>query len=247
MNQQASRADLSIDSGVAVIVVAGGTGERFGVSGGKQLAQVLGMPVLSHALQALDDSQLVTEFVVVVHPDRVDEYHRSAVMPMALKRPVQVVPGGDSRADSVRRGIAAASPDTGILAIHDGARPLVTAESLDRAILALLDLRIDGAVVGHPAYDTLKKVEDARVTATPDRSSFWIAQTPQVFRGGVLREAYADAEREGFFGTDDASYVERIGGEVRMIEGPRENIKVTVAEDLAVVEAIIAYRKERDR
>jgi 2-C-methyl-D-erythritol 4-phosphate cytidylyltransferase len=100
-------------------------------------------------------------------------------------------------------------------------------------------------VVGHPSYDTLKHVDDSgRITGTLDRSVIWAAQTPQVFRAPVLRAAYARAHTEGFAGTDDASLIEHAGGAVRMLAGPRDNLKITVPEDLAVVERTLKARAE---
>jgi 2-C-methyl-D-erythritol 4-phosphate cytidylyltransferase len=102
-----------------------------------------------------------------------------------------------------------------------------------------------GIVVGHPAYDTLKLVDaHAGITGTLDRSQVWVAQTPQVFRAAILRQAYASAKAEGISGTDDASLVERQGGAVAMLAGPRDNLKITVPEDLAVAELLLLARSE---
>lgn len=243
MRRQTEKSRTAGTERVAAIIVAGGAGERFGAASGKQLARVADLPVLSHALRAFDSSSRVTELVVVVHPERVDEYRSQAIEAAGLSKPIVVVAGGDSRSDSVRAGLAAVSDAVALIAVHDGARPLVTVECIDSAVQAVLDEPIDGAVVGHPVYDTLKTVEGTQVTGTPDRDRFWVAQTPQVFDAWTLREAYASARADGFTGTDDASLVERIGGVVRMITGPRENIKVTVAEDIEVVAAVIEYRR----
>lgn len=238
-------AESQADSGprVAAVIVAGGDGERFGASGGKQLARVAGLPVLGHTLKAFERSALVTEVVVVVHPDRVEEYGSQALVASRLSKPASVVAGADTRQGSVRAGLSAVSSAVEIIAVHDGARPLVTAGCIDEAIAAVLREPIDGAVVGHPAYDTLKTVDGLTVTGTPDRTRFWVAQTPQVFDAHVLREAYDRASATGSTGTDDAMLVELIGGVVRMIEGPRDNIKVTVAEDLGIVAAVLQQRE----
>lgn len=227
----------------AAVVVAGGAGERSGLTGGKQLASVAGSTVLGHTLRAFERATRVTELVVVVHPDRVDEYRAQAVEPAGLSKPVVVVAGGDTRQESVRAGLSGVSAAVEAVAVHDGARPLVTASCIDAAIDTLLREAVDGVVVGHPAYDTLKTVDGVTVTGTPDRSLFWVAQTPQVFDARVLRDAYDRAHEEAFVGTDDASVVEQAGGVVRMIEGPRDNIKVTVAEDLEIVAAVLGQRE----
>ncbi|MDZ4167059.1 MAG: 2-C-methyl-D-erythritol 4-phosphate cytidylyltransferase [Coriobacteriia bacterium] len=226
------------------VIVAGGSGERSGLDGGKQLATVAGGPVLSHTLAAFHACESVDAIVVVVHPERVDEYRAQAVDPLASPKVFAVVGGGPTRQMSVSAGLAVVPDAARVIAIHDGARPLVDADVLAAAIRALAsDDTIDGVVVGHPSYDTLKLVDESgRVIGTVDRTAFWAAQTPQVFRAPALREAYARAEALGLEGTDDASLVEAAGGRVRMLEGPRDNIKVTVPGDLPIVEQILKAR-----
>lgn len=225
------------------ILVAGGTGERFGRDGGKQLARLAGTPVAAHALRALSRAALIDAVVLVCHPDRVEEYRRVVLTPEVVSATLAVVPGGDTRYLSVAAGLAAVPAHATVIAVHDGARPLVEPEVIDRAIAELEAAEgVDGVVVGHPAYDTIKTTDGRRVTGTPDRASLWVAQTPQVFRADVLRSAYARAEAEGWEGTDDASLVERAGGVILMTEGPRWNLKVTLPEDLEVAEALLERR-----
>ena len=229
------------------IVVAGGTGERLGLAGGKQLAVVAGRPVVSWSLLALDASGRVDHIVVVCPRNREDEYRSTAVSPLALGTPVTYAPSGTTRQKSVASGLAAMPAETAVVLVHDGARPMLSTalvgESLDALEGALLAA---GVVVGQPAVDTLKVVEGNRVLSTPARSRFWTVQTPQVFRVKPLRDAYAAAGREGFSGTDDASLVEHAGGLVLAIEGPRDNVKVTVADDLIFLESALALRARRE-
>lgn len=228
------------------VIVAGGSGERSGQEGGKQLALVAGKPVLSHTVAAFERAEAVDAIVVVAHPDRVEQYRAVAVTPIGAAKVIAIVPGGDTRQQSVARGLAAVPAEADIVLVHDGARPLVTPALIERAIDALADdASLDGIVVGHPSYDTLKVVDAAgTITATADRAAIWSAQTPQVFRARSLREAYARAEADAAEATDDASLVERVGGKVRMLAGPRENIKVTVHEDLLVVEQLLLARAQ---
>ena len=228
----------------AAVIVAGGAGERTGLAGGKQLAAVAGAPVLHHTLAAFLACDAIDTIVVVVHPDRVDEYREAAVEPLGSDKILSVVPGGATRRESVAAGLRAVPAEADVIAVHDGARPLVKPAVIEGAIAALLaDSALDGVVVGHPSYDTLKLVaEDGRVVGTADRSAFWAAQTPQVFRADALREAYSRAETFGREGTDDAALVEADGGALRMLEGPRDNIKVTVPGDLAIVEQVLRHR-----
>jgi 2-C-methyl-D-erythritol 4-phosphate cytidylyltransferase len=230
---------------VAAVIVAGGAGERLGRPGGKQLAEVLGRPVLSWTLEAFEAAPEVELIVVVCHPERIDEYRRVAVNPVDPRTPVHFAPGGDSRQASVRNGLAALPASVRTVLVHDGARPLVTPELIASSLEALAaEPGTAGLVVGRPATDTIKRVEDHTVAETPDRSRYWTVQTPQVFAADVLMRAYEVAEADGFAGTDDASLVERLGEKVVVFEGPRDNIKVTVAEDLLLVEAALRFRVE---
>lgn len=225
------------------LIVAGGTGDRFGRVAGKQLASVMGVPVLSHTVAAFEAADSIDEIVVVVHPDRVVEYAEAV---SESEKVTGIVAGGDSRQASVMAGLEVLPPDSDIVVIHDGARPLIEPALVDEAVRAVVDSDLDGVVVGHPSYDTVKKVgDDGVIAATLERSELWVAQTPQVFRASVLREAYAAAAREGFIGTDDSSLVERFGGSVAMLLGPRDNLKLTVPEDLPVIERILESRARR--
>ena len=182
----------------------------------------------------------------MVCPDeRVEEYRRVAVEPYGFTTPITFASSGDIRQESAMNGVDAVDPRFEIIAIHDGARPLVTIDLINRSICMLKgDQDIDGVVVGHPSVDTLKVVDSANIVGTPDRNMFWIAQTPQVFRSTILRRAYSTAMFEGFVGTDDSSLVERMGGVVHMVNGPRDNIKVTVPEDIGPAIAALAGRLE---
>jgi 2-C-methyl-D-erythritol 4-phosphate cytidylyltransferase len=228
----------------AAIIVAGGTGERLGKPGGKQLAGVFGKPVLSWTLAAFDAAPEVDLIVVVCHPERIPEYCEVAVDPLALATPVVFAPGGDTRQASVANGLAQAPASIETVIVHDGARPLVTPRLIADALRALeADPAAAGVVVGYPAVDTLKIVDGLTIAETPERARFWAVQTPQVFRATELRAAYAAAAADGFLGTDDSSLVERNGGRVLVLGGPRDNIKVTVAEDLVLVEAALRFRE----
>jgi len=226
----------------AALIAAGGTGQRFGLDTGKQLVVVAGRPVLGHTIAAFAEATTVGIIVLVCHPERVEEFAK-AVVPFAGDTPITVVAGGASRQESVAAGLAQIDDSWGVIAVHDGARPLITSAWIDRMVLAVAeDPLIDGLIIGHPAYDTLKEVEGDRIVATPDRARFWAVQTPQVFRGGALKSAHAATPAGASPATDDAALIENAGGVLRVVEGPRDNIKVTVAEDLAVAEALLSFR-----
>ena len=232
---------------IGVIIAAGGTGSRFGRVEGKQLAPLRGRTVLAWSLEPLVSLSGVAEIVVVCDPDRCDEFAAELADVVPETTSLKVVGGGKTRQSSVSQGLQALTPECDVVLVHDGARPLITRALAVQALDALLaDPELEAAVVGHPSVDTLKRVSCAggvcQVLDTPDRSAYWAVQTPQVFRAKGLRRAHVAAMEAGFEGTDDASLVEWSGGSVVMVEGPRDNIKVTHEEDLAVAEAILAAR-----
>jgi 2-C-methyl-D-erythritol 4-phosphate cytidylyltransferase len=146
--------------------------------------------------------------------------------------------GGAERQDSVRAGLAALAADVELVAVHDAARPLVRPAAVSRAIA--LARESGAAILAVPVRDTIKRVAGDRVLETPERSALVAAQTPQVFRTALLREALAKAEAEGFLGTDDAQLVERLGVAVRIAAGDPENLKITHPADLRAAEAWLA-------
>ena len=224
----------------AAIILAGGSGERFGAEGGKQLVEVAGKPVLTWSAAPFDAVGDVGLIVVVCPADRMDEYKAKAIDPFPFVTPVIMAPSGATRQESAFSGLEYV-PDTYELVImHDGARPMITPELIGHVISTVKgNIDIDGAVVGHKAIDTLKIVENGIIQGTPDRRVFWNAQTPQCFRAGIYRRAHASALSDGFVGTDDSSLIERLGGTVMMVEGSRDNIKLTVPEDYSALEASV--------
>jgi 2-C-methyl-D-erythritol 4-phosphate cytidylyltransferase len=228
----------------AAIVVAGGTGSRLGLSGGKQLALLLGVPVLSWALLALDAVDDIGHIVVVCPAERLEEYRATAVGLLGLSAPVTFAASGETRQASVASGLDAVPAGFALVAVHDGARPLLEPATVDRALEVLASTpEADGIVIGHPAVDTMKVVRDGWIESTPERSNLWVAQTPQIFRTEVFRDALLHAEKIGFLGTDDSAVVEYAGGRVLVCEGSRDNIKVTVTEDIALAEAALSRRR----
>lgn len=230
----------------AAIILAGGKGERYGRPGGKQMLEILGKPILTWSAEAFDAVADVGLIVVVCPGDRMQEFCREAIDAFPFVTPVVMASAGELRQESSLSGLEMVGDEFEFVAIHDGARPLVTPALIEHTIAAVRGtVDYDGAVVGYPAIDTLKIVSDERnILGTPDRSAFWTAQTPQVFRTAVIKEAHRIALAEGFVGTDDASLVERIGGKVALVQGPRNNIKITVPEDTASVEAGLRKRQQ---
>ncbi len=200
---------------VVGIVPAAGAGERLGADVPKAFAVLGGRPMVEWSLEVL--RQVCDRVVVAVPPDRVE--------------PPDFVAGGATRSESVRNALAAA-PEASVAVVHDAARPLVTVELVRRCVDALEE-GYDGVIAAIPVTDTVKEVEHGDIVRTPDRGRLWAAQTPQVFRAEALRSATGEA-------TDDASLVEAMGGKVRVIEGMRENFKVTTPLDARVAEMLLA-------
>ena len=224
----------------AAIVLAGGSGERFGHDGGKQIVEIAGRPTLAWSIMAFDATEDIGIIVVVCPEDRMQEYWALAIDPHNFVTPIVMAPAGASRQESAFSGLEYVPDDYEYVALHDGARPLISPELIMHTINTLKGtLDADGAIVATPAVDTLKVVENGVIVGTPDRRVFWNAQTPQVFRSGVYRRAHASALAEGFIGTDDASLIERMGGKVLVVEGKRDNIKLTVPEDYRMLSAIV--------
>lgn len=224
----------------AAIILAGGSGERFGREGGKQLAMIMGRPALTWSAAAFDAVEDVGLIVVVCPEDRIEEYRSQAIDPFPFVTPVVMAPSGPSRQESAFSGLEYVPEEFEFVALHDGARPNVSPGLITHTINTLKgNIDSDGAVVAHPAIDTLKVVEDGVIIGTPDRHVFWNAQTPQVFRAGIYRRAHASALSDGFMGTDDSSLIERLGGRVIVVQGARDNIKLTVPEDYRMLTALV--------
>lgn len=224
----------------AAIILAGGNGERFGQEGGKQLIEIAGKPILTWSAEAFDATGDVGLIVIVCPDERCDEYLKRAIDPFPFVTPVVIAPAGQTRQESAFAGLELVPDHFEFVALHDGARPLVSPEMILHTINTLKgNIDADGAVVAHPSFDTLKVVEDGAIVGTPDRSVFWNAQTPQIFRAGIYRRAHAAALSDGFVGTDDSSLIERLGGRVLVVEGKRDNIKLTVPEDLMMLSAAV--------
>ncbi|NTV15512.1 MAG: 2-C-methyl-D-erythritol 4-phosphate cytidylyltransferase [Desulfobulbaceae bacterium] len=221
----------------AVIIPAGGVGLRMGAACPKQFLALAGVPVLARTVRIF---RRLPEChpIVVVAPAAHLEATRAMLARFVPDQAVTVVPGGETRQDSVRAGLAALPPEVNLVVVHDGVRPLLAPE-LVRACLAAA-AETGAALLAVPVRDTVKESrDDATVAGTVARQHLWLAQTPQVARKDLLLEAFAAAERDGYVGTDEASLLERIGREVRLLPGSERNLKITRPEDLALATALL--------
>jgi len=225
---------------VTAIVPAAGAGRRFGGQVPKQYLPLRGEPILARTLRMLVASRTVDRLVVVVAPGEEARVRDEVVIPHGL--PVdRLVAGGADRQASVAAGLAAVPAATGLVLVHDGARPLITTDVIQAAVRAAA--AEGAAVVAVPVTDTIKLADAGlRIVDTPPRGRLWAAQTPQVFRIDWLREAHARALTDGFRGTDDSELVERLGYPVRLVPGAAENLKVTTPADLAQAEQVLRDR-----
>jgi 2-C-methyl-D-erythritol 4-phosphate cytidylyltransferase len=225
---------------VHLLIAAAGSGRRMGAAGNKLLLEVGGRPVLAWTLAAALASERVRWIGIVGQPVDADPI-AAIVAASAADRPVEWILGGDSRQESVRRGLAALPAEAETVLIHDGARCLVEPSLFDRCADAVAAGR--AVIAATPVTDTIKQVDgQGLITATPERSGLWAAQTPQGFAVERLRQAHAHAEAAGWSVTDDAALFERLGWPVQVLEAPASNIKLTTPFDLTVAAALLSGR-----
>ena len=219
---------------VAALVLAAGRGERLGGGTPKAFVPLAGRPLLWHALAAMAAAPAIERVVPVIARADLPRWERLGPELAGFAKLAAPVFGGAERQDSVREGLAALAPEIQWVAVHDAARPFVRAAAVARVVEAA---RASGAaILAVPATDTIKRVRAGRVLETPPRSELWAAQTPQVFRTQLLREALAKATAEGRLATDDAQLVEWLGVAVTVVEGDPDNWKLTLPPDLAAAE-----------
>jgi 2-C-methyl-D-erythritol 4-phosphate cytidylyltransferase len=219
------------------IIAAAGMGSRMANDRPKQFLLLAGTPIIFHTLRPFEQCDSIQE-VIVVLPAEESAAFLALAGKQGLRKLSRVVPGGTTRADSVKRGLnAIRSASAGIVAVHDGVRPFVTVEEIDRVVAAA---ETDGAaILVAPVTDTIKQVSTDSVVKTLERQELRRALTPQCFRYELLRKAYERADVNDPALTDESALVERIGAHVRTIEGSSRNIKITTPRDLLIAEAFI--------
>ena len=224
----------------SAVVPAAGSSTRMGQD--KLLLPLGEQPVLLHTLRALELCPYITEIVVVTREELIvpiGQLCRDA----ALEKVRKVIVGGATRSHSVPAGLGELPPDPELAAIHDGARPLVSQAVLEAVIRRASECGAAAPAV--PVKDTVKRARDGLVTATLDRAELRAVQTPQVFQVDLIKTALQKALEDGAELTDDCAAVERLGIGVALTEGDYCNLKLTTPEDLAVAEALLAWREEQ--
>ena len=233
------RKDRAAHPYCSVIVAAAGSSSRMGGEN-KLMMPIDGVPVLARTLQALNEAALVDEIVVAAREEDLIAIGDLCKI-YGVVKPTKIVRGGENRLESVYLASLECRGDAGFIAVHDGARPLATAELIDRTIA--LAHRTNAAAPAVPVKDTIKIVRDGKVAATPPREELQAVQTPQAFDAALLRAALENARVFGGTITDDCSAVELLGKEVYLTEGSYENIKITTPEDLILASELL-HRRE---
>lgn len=214
------------------IIVAGGTGSRMQGDVPKQFMVLSGKPILMHAIQRFFESEADPEIIVVIPKIEIDAWKKRCV-DCSFAIPHQVVGGGETRFHSVKNGLNEVK-EKSIVAVHDGARPFASKALINRCFIEAE--KYGNAVPAIPLNDSMRKVEGNQ-SEIADRKNFVLIQTPQCFDSEILIKAYQENDQPEF--TDDASIVEHSGKMIHLIEGERENIKITYAVDMVIGEAIL--------
>lgn len=220
-----------------VVIVAAGTGSRMKMGINKQFIKLEGKEIIAYTIEKFYNNSNIEDIVVVVKEDE-SEFFKKEILDKYNFKNIKIAYGGKERQDSVYNGLKSLDKKCDIVLIHDGARPFVSDKIIDNCIEEVKEHK--AIVVGVPVKDTIKVIDnDKNIVDTPNRSVLWAVQTPQTFDYNILIDAYKDAFKSGFYGTDDAMLVERIGYKVKMVEGSYNNIKITTKEDLSVGSQIL--------
>jgi 2-C-methyl-D-erythritol 4-phosphate cytidylyltransferase len=233
---------VSVLMKTAAIIPAAGSSKRMQNNISKQYLLLDGIPVLARTLGVFQRSPEIDEIFLIV-PKRDVEFVRNGIVDRyGMSKVSKILAGGKERQDSVRNGINALGNDHDIVVIHDGVRPFISQELVHTAILEAS--RAQAVTVGVPVKDTVKSIDRHGIVAeTLNRKHLWLTQTPQAFERDIIRKAYEAAYRDNYYGTDDASLVERIGVKVMMIRGSYDNIKITTQDDIMLAEILIRRLK----
>jgi len=229
----------------SAVILAAGSGTRFGDDRAKQFIELEGLPVIVRSAMAFEKSHEIHEIVVVTKEADIDGC-RALLMKHGITKLTKVVSGGDTRQESAKRGFDSINPECDYVAIHDAARCLVTTNMIESAIEAAY---VSGAAAcAVKVTDTLKRTNGNNViTETIERENAWRVQTPQVFLADMYRAASYTAKKENIVATDDCALCERLGFQVRLVDCGQTNIKITYPEDILIAKAILESRKNDER
>jgi 2-C-methyl-D-erythritol 4-phosphate cytidylyltransferase len=248
---------------VVAIVPAAGLGKRFGPDTNKPFKSLGGKPLIIWSLETLQSVHEIEEIIPVLKVEDM-EYGQKIFKKYNISKIRSIAPGGKERQDSVYNGLRLIKNKDCLVLIHDGVRPFIERELIEKVIKELLtpsvshfshsggfteakangvEGGIDGVVLGVPVKDTIKEAEDGIIKKTLKRGSLWAIQTPQIFPYDKMIHAYEKAMKEGFYSTDEAALIEKYGGNIMIVIGSYKNIKITTPEDMQIAE--IFHLKER--
>lgn len=200
------------------------------------------VPIIVHTLRIFQNSDLIDDVYLVIQENDKEYATHEIVEKYALTKVREIIAGGKERQDSVRNAISCLTAEHELVVIHDGVRPLLEKEMLEKTIQ--IAIKEGAAITGVPVKDTVKSLnKSGMIKKTVDRKNLFLIQTPQVFKKEIILKAYAVAYQEQYYGTDDSSLVERLGIPIKLVEGSYENIKITTPEDLLLAELIAKKRK----
>jgi 2-C-methyl-D-erythritol 4-phosphate cytidylyltransferase len=221
-----------------VVVAAAGQGSRMGTKTNKQFIMLNNKPVIAYSLDFFEKQDIVDEIVVVTSAKELEYCRHEIIEKNKYQKVSAVLTGGQQRQDSVWAALQYLAPDTDFVAVHDGARPLLSADVLSRLLAEAEEW--GAAIPGVPSRDTIKMVnKDSFVRQTLDRNVIYSIQTPQVFKFKELFTAYKYADEEDFYATDDAALFEKYIGQVKVVEGDYDNIKITTPLYLIIVQNLL--------
>ena len=221
----------------SVIIVAAGSGSRMNTNINKQFIKLNDKEIIAHTIEKFYNNKNINDIVIVIKEDEA-EFFKKEILDKYRFKNIKIAYGGKERQDSVYSGIKLLDKNCKYVLIHDGARPFVDEDIINRSLDEVKVFK--SIVVGVPVKDTIKVVNNNNnVVDTPNRSTLWSVQTPQTFDYNIIKKAYEDAFDNNFYGTDDAMLVERIGYTIKMIYGSYNNIKVTTPEDIIIGTQII--------
>ena len=225
----------------SAIIVASGNSTRMGEGVSKQMIMLDGIPVVARTIMAFDECECINEIVVVAKQEEFYLYKEFQKL-YHFKKFVRLVSGGETRQESVKNGFSAINKDSKFVAIHDGARCLITPEQIEAVCTAAY--KVGGATAATRAIDSIKvsNGKNQMISSSANRNHIWLAQTPQVFKTEIYELALKKAEIEGLTVTDDNSLVENLGTDIKLIECGRNNIKITTRDDLPIALAILKAR-----
>ena len=220
---------------VVALIAAAGLGKRMNAKISKPFIPIFGKPILAYTIEKFEQCKFIEKIYLIVNQEERDFCSKDIILKYNFSKVQELIEGGETRQDSVYNGLKVLGPDTDIVVIHDGVRPLVEKTIIQESIEAAQEY--GAAIAAIPLKETVKKSrKDFFINETLNREEIWRAQTPQTFKYDIILSAYHQSYKDKFFATDDATIVERYGHKVKMIIGSEGNIKITTPFDIIIAE-----------